>query len=187
MEENWTIGAQLSTSHSSLAALSLDRMLDAVERVRALIDLDLLVIGSREAPDIFRGFTGARRPVEDVFLWYGVLSDIEGFEESDLVVNWRGERSHGWGGWAEKARSTKLFVSHARTIRPRASKRASTPAGAPRVLPLLRRLSRQDPLSLASQWPRGNAIVLLRSLPPRRQGRRSRSRRRRVAIRGLRH
>ena len=34
MEKNWTIGAQLSTSHSSLAALGLDRMLDAVERVR---------------------------------------------------------------------------------------------------------------------------------------------------------
>ena len=102
MEKNWTIGAQLSTSHSSLAALGLDRMLDAVERVQALIDLDLLVVGSREAPDIFRGFTDARRPVGDVFLWYGVLSDIEGFEESDLVVNWRGERSRGWGGWAEK-------------------------------------------------------------------------------------
>ena len=23
-------------------------------------------------------------------------------EDSDLVVNWRGERSRGWGGWAEK-------------------------------------------------------------------------------------
>ena len=84
MEKNWTIGAQLSTSHSSLAALGLDRMLDAVERVRAMIDLDLLVVGSREAPDIFRGFTDARRPVGDVFLWYGVLSDIEGLEESTL-------------------------------------------------------------------------------------------------------
>jgi hypothetical protein len=35
-------------------------------------------------------------------LWYSALSDIEGMEDSDLVVNWRGERSRGWGGWAEK-------------------------------------------------------------------------------------
>ena len=32
----------------------------------------------------------------------GALSDIEGLEDSDLVVNWRGKRSRGWGGWSEK-------------------------------------------------------------------------------------
>jgi hypothetical protein len=37
-----------------------------------------------------------------VFLWYNLLSDIEGMQESDFVVNWRGERSRGWGGWVEK-------------------------------------------------------------------------------------
>jgi len=128
MEKNWTIGAQLSTSHSSLTALSLDRMLDAVERVRALIDLDLLVVGSREAPDVFDGFTGARRPVEDVFLWYGVLSDIEGLEESDLVVNWRGERSRGWGGWAEKGSEVDETFAITAAEPPRPSISISTPS-----------------------------------------------------------
>ncbi|HET7717872.1 MAG TPA: hypothetical protein VFK86_19770, partial [Bauldia sp.] len=34
----------------------------------------------------------------------------EGMEDSDLVVNWRGERSRGWGGWAEnKAEVAETF------------------------------------------------------------------------------
>jgi len=98
----WTIGAQLSTSHSSPEALSLDRMLEVVERVRAETTLDILVVGSREEPDIFRAMTGAGRPVDRVFLWYNLLSDIDGMAATDLVVNWRGEPSRGWGGWEEK-------------------------------------------------------------------------------------
>ncbi|MBV9289086.1 MAG: hypothetical protein JO288_14940 [Hyphomicrobiales bacterium] len=77
-------------------------MLETVRRVQEAIDLDLLILGIREAPEIFREFSGSRRPVEDTALWYGVLSDIEGLQDSDLVVNWRGEPSRGWGGWAEK-------------------------------------------------------------------------------------
>jgi hypothetical protein len=106
MKKKWTIGAQLSTFHSPLRELHLDRMLDAVARVRAVIELDLLVLGSREVPEIFHGFTAPRRPVGEVFLWYNLLSDIEDMEESDLVVNWQGERSRGWGGWAESGAET---------------------------------------------------------------------------------
>src|SRR5437762_7145427 len=102
MPDRWTIGAQLSTSHSAPGALRLDDMLDVVRRVRAALPLDLLVVGSREMPEIFRAMTAASRPVETVFLWYNLLSDIDGMEDSDIVVNWRGDRSRGWGGWAEK-------------------------------------------------------------------------------------
>jgi hypothetical protein len=102
MTRNWKIGAQLSTSHSSAAALDPARMLERVERVRKAIELDFVIVGFREAPEIFHAFCGPRRPVDDVFLWYGALSDIDGMEESDLVVDWRGERSRGWGGWAEQ-------------------------------------------------------------------------------------
>ncbi len=77
-------------------------MLETVRRVREAIDLDCLVVGFREAPEVFRRFCGPSRPVSDVFLWYSALSDIQGMEDSDLVVSWRGERSRGWGGWAEK-------------------------------------------------------------------------------------
>jgi hypothetical protein len=96
------VGAQLSTSHSSGGSLDPLSMLETVRRVQGAIDVDLLIVGFREAPEIFREFSGARRPVDDTALWYGALSDIEGLEDSDLVVNWRGERSRGWGGWAEK-------------------------------------------------------------------------------------
>lgn len=102
MTGSWKIGAQLSTSHSPRAALDPSQMLETVQRVREAINLDLLAVGFREAPDVFREFSGPSRPVDDVFLWYGVLSDIEGMEDSDLVVDWKGERSRGWGGWAEK-------------------------------------------------------------------------------------
>jgi hypothetical protein len=98
----WTIGAQLSTSHSSLAALDEQRMFDTVRRVREALDLDLLIIGFREAPEVFRRFCAPHRPVDNVYLWFSALSDINGMTEDDLVVNWRGARSRGWGGWAEK-------------------------------------------------------------------------------------
>jgi hypothetical protein len=99
---SWKLGAQISTSHSAAAALDPLPMLETVQRVQAAIDLDLLIVGFREAPDVFRTFCGRRRPVDDVFLWYSALSDIDGMENSDLVVNWKGEPSRGWGGWAEK-------------------------------------------------------------------------------------
>ena len=96
----WTIGAQLSTSHSSLAALDEQRMFDTVRRVLEALDLDLLIIGFREAPEVFRRFCAPHRPVDNVYLWFSALSDIYGMTEDDLVVNWRGARSRGWGGWA---------------------------------------------------------------------------------------
>jgi hypothetical protein len=101
MKGTWTIGAQLSTSHSSHGALDFDSALEAVERVRRVIDLGLLIVGSRDAPEIFRSVCVPRRPSDEVFLRYKVLSDINEMENSDLVVNWRGERSRGWGGWAK--------------------------------------------------------------------------------------
>ena len=97
---SWKIGAQLSTSHSFRGSLHPLSMVETVRRVQEEIALDLLIIGFREAPEVFREFCGSGRPVGDAILWYGALSDIEGIEESDLVVNWRGERSRGWGGWA---------------------------------------------------------------------------------------
>ena len=115
---SWKIGAQLSTSHSFRDLLDPLGMVEMVRRVQEEIDLDLLIVGFREAPQVFQKFCGPDRPVGDFILWYGALSDIEGMDGSDLVVNWRGERSHGWGGWAEKeAKWTRRSASCARTIR----------------------------------------------------------------------
>src|SRR5574337_164726 len=102
MTWTWTVGAQVSTSHSPLAAIDPAQMLQKIERVRDAIGLDLLIVGFREQPEAFDALCGRGRPVDDVYLWHSALSDIEGMAESDLVVNWRGEQSRGWGGWAEK-------------------------------------------------------------------------------------
>ena len=101
MSGKWVIGAQVSTSHSSRDALSLDTVIEAVDRTRSVVGLDILITGAREAPEIFHAMCGPQRGVDQVFLWYNVLSDIAGMDDADLVVNWRGERSSGWGGWAE--------------------------------------------------------------------------------------
>jgi hypothetical protein len=89
MLASWKIGAQLSTSHSSWAALDPAQMLETVQRAREGIDLDFLIVGLREAPEVFREFCRISRPIDQVYLWYSALSDIEGIDDSDLVLNWR--------------------------------------------------------------------------------------------------
>lgn len=102
MAGRWKIGAQLSTSHSAATALDPHRMLETVRSVNDSVGLDLLIIGFRDAPGVFRAFCDLGRPVDETYLWFNALSDIDGMADSDLVVNWRGARSRGWGGWAEK-------------------------------------------------------------------------------------
>ena len=77
---SWKIGAQLSTSHSFRDSLDPLGMVETVRRVQEEIDLDLLIVGFREAPEVFRKFCGPDRPVDDAILWYGALSDIEGMD-----------------------------------------------------------------------------------------------------------
>jgi hypothetical protein len=72
----WTIGAQISTSHSSPAALDEHRMLHCVRRVLEVIDLDLLIIGFRESPEVFGSFCAPHRPVNDVYLWFSALPKL---------------------------------------------------------------------------------------------------------------
>jgi hypothetical protein len=98
----WKLGAQLSTSHSSRDSFDPLSMLKTVRRTQEAVDLDFLIVGFREVPEIFSEFCGPRRPVSDTLLWYSALSDIEAMDDADLVVNWRGGRSRGWGGWADK-------------------------------------------------------------------------------------
>jgi hypothetical protein len=101
MTTSWTIGAQLSTSHSPESELSVERIASAVRDMKAILPLDLAVVGAKEIPEIFRALTGPQRPAEQVVLWYDLLSDISQMEERELVINCRGQKSHGWGGWAE--------------------------------------------------------------------------------------
>ena len=77
MSKAWIVGAQLSTSHSSLDLLGVDHVLSVIERVKPALELDILIVGAREVPEIFRLVTDPHhRPTEQIFLWYNVLSDI---------------------------------------------------------------------------------------------------------------
>jgi hypothetical protein len=103
MRKRWIVGAQLSTSHSPAHLLTPARVADAIDRVTSSLDLDILVVGAEEIPELFCALTDrTARRAERVFLWYNLLSDIPDMQPSDLVVNWRGERSRGWAGWEAK-------------------------------------------------------------------------------------
>ena len=187
MKHHWTIGAQLSTSHSPREVISADRMLAVIDHVRAAIALDLLVVGAREAADVFRVMTGAGRPFDQVFLWYNLLSDIDGMEESDLVVSWRGERSRGWGGWAEKGAEVNETFRFVCPNNPAAREDAAAARRDARPISVHWRLPRQAALSLARQRLRRGGQLLLRRLPAGGASDRPRSRRRGAPVRRSRH
>jgi hypothetical protein len=80
--------------------LNLDQIVDVVAQTTAMLEVDILIVGAREVPPVFEAMIRpGRRAAKEVFLWYNLLSDIEGMTEADLVINWRGDRSRGWGGW----------------------------------------------------------------------------------------
>jgi hypothetical protein len=142
MTGSWKLAAQLSTNHSSRESLDPLGMLETVRRVQEAIDLDLLIVGFREAPEIFREFCGSRRPVDDTVLWYGALSDFEGMEDSDLIVNWRGERSRGWGGWTAKGGEVEETFRFVCPNNPAVHKRQGDEAAFPGTNPLAREARR---------------------------------------------
>jgi hypothetical protein len=110
MHKGWVVGAQLSTSHSPAHLLTPPRAAEAIDRVTSSLDLDILIVGADEIPDLFRALTDrTARRAGRVFLWYNLLSDIPDMEPSELVVNWRGERSRGWAGWTEGADVRETF------------------------------------------------------------------------------
>ena len=69
---SWKIGAQLSTSHSKF--LSESQVLEVVARTASVMDIDIMIVGSKEVPHIFDLMTQPRRrPAKEVFLWYNAL------------------------------------------------------------------------------------------------------------------
>ena len=94
---------QLSTSHASVWPSAVESAFSAIARVQTSVELDILIVGAREVPELFAALTDPRKkPAREIYLWYNLLSDIPGMETSDLVVDWRGGRSRGWGGWSEQ-------------------------------------------------------------------------------------
>ena len=96
----WKIGAQLSTSHTALRSLPAARIAAILDTALATVPLDIVAAGTREAGEVFalvcefgreRGYSS--------YLWYNLLSDVVGSEPSELVVDFEGRPSSGWGTW----------------------------------------------------------------------------------------
>jgi hypothetical protein len=103
MDMGWVVGAQLSSSTSVTERTSIDEAFAAIAKVAVAVDLGILIVGAKEVPALFEALTDrSKRPVPEVYLWYNLLSDVSGTSSDDLVINWRGQQSHGWGGWAEQ-------------------------------------------------------------------------------------
>jgi hypothetical protein len=103
MTRKWVIGAQLSTSHASIGRSAIESAFSAIARIQTSVELDILIVGAREIPELFAALTDPhKKPVREIYLWYNLLSDIPGMETDDLVVDWRGGRSRGWRGWSEQ-------------------------------------------------------------------------------------
>jgi len=100
----WIVGAQLSSSHSAVGGKIVDDAFAAIARVAATVRLDMLIVGAKEVQPLFDAVTGQHdHSFAEQYLWYNLLSDVPGTSPDELVVNWRGERSRGWGGWTENS------------------------------------------------------------------------------------
>ncbi|MEP3438237.1 MAG: hypothetical protein ABJN75_15865 [Hoeflea sp.] len=100
MSENVKIVAQLSSVHSTDDVLDTGNVARYLDSVGKSIQLDILIAGWQERPDLYRMLTSPdSRQSSEVFLWYPVLSDYPGFDPSHLVVDNHSRRSRGWDGY----------------------------------------------------------------------------------------
>ena len=165
-----------------------DRMLDVVERVRAVIALDLLVVGARE--DAGRLSRHDRRrpagrpglPLVQCPLRHRRHGGLRPRRELARRAKPRLGRMGGEGRRGQRDVPLRLPEQSGR-----AREDAARLARTARPLSLHRRLPRQDALSLARQRLRRGASLLLRPLPPGGEGGRPRPRCRRATVRRSRH
>ncbi|MBZ9811291.1 MULTISPECIES: hypothetical protein [unclassified Mesorhizobium] len=99
-DTSWIIGAQLSTSHTALELLPAERVEAIIDAALNHVPLKIIVVGAREAPQIFSTVCEmSRKHGYQSYLWYNLLSDVKGCDVAELVVDWRGQPSTGWGTW----------------------------------------------------------------------------------------
>lgn len=102
MNDHFVLAAQLSTSHSSGAALEYTGVQAKIKKITDIIPLDILIVGARETPGLFKVLSAPdTRLSKEVFLWFNVLSDYRGLEPAEAVVNYKGSQGGGWSGWVD--------------------------------------------------------------------------------------
>ncbi len=95
------LAAQLNSTRSIVDRLGLDGVMEIVRRAAETAQLDILIAGGEEVPELYRALTQPReRAAPQIFLWYAALADNPGLKPDFSVVNYRGEPSTAWSGSA---------------------------------------------------------------------------------------
>jgi hypothetical protein len=102
MSKSFVVAAQVSTASLPPGAATAEWVLRAVERVIEIAPLDILIVGGRESPDLYRALTApGARYAGQVFLWYDLLSDYPGMAPEESVIGFRGRPAPGWSEVAD--------------------------------------------------------------------------------------
>lgn len=110
MANNFVLAAQLSTGHSKPEALGIDRVRSMLQQALDVVSLDILIIGWEEIPPLYQMLTAREtRSTRQVYLWYPLLSDYPGLSPDQLVLNYRGRPSQGWGEFLASGEMTETF------------------------------------------------------------------------------
>jgi len=110
MKKPFSLTAQLSTGHSLPKNLTSSKVLPVLSKAIDVVPFDVLIIGWEEIPDLFQKLTVKNtRMVDQVFLWYPMLSDYPGMEPDHLVVNFQGQSSQGWGEFVASGEMSETF------------------------------------------------------------------------------
>ena len=100
-DAKFVCAAQLNSTHSIVNRLQLDGVMEIVHRAAETAQLDILIAGGEEIPELYEALTQPQeRPAPQVFLWYAALADNPALMPDYRAVNYRGEPSLGWGGSA---------------------------------------------------------------------------------------
>ncbi len=93
----FVFAAQMNGNRAMVDRLGLDGVMGVVQRAAETAELDILIAGGDEIPELYAALTRReKRPAAQVFLWYNVLADNPGLKPDCGIVNYRGVPSLGW-------------------------------------------------------------------------------------------
>ena len=104
---------QISTSHSSEDSLNPQTLRRRLDEARQVLPIAGLITGSYENSAVFNELTLHKREDDpETYLWYNLLSDYPGQDESESVITDRGGSCKKWFGWGEDAQDevTESFM-----------------------------------------------------------------------------
>jgi hypothetical protein len=110
MKQPFTLTAQLSTGHSLPKNLTPDKVLPALQKALDIVPLDILIVGWEEIPSLYHALIDReKRCVDQIFLWYPMLSDYPGMKPDHLVIDYKGQPSQGWGNFVASGEMSETF------------------------------------------------------------------------------